>query len=53
MYGYQTTTKKIFFKISLVGLWVLRPLVGLLYQPQVMGDGDCEEIGGINIDRGN
>jgi hypothetical protein len=27
--------------------------IGLLYQPRMMGDGDCGEIGGIKIDRGN
>jgi hypothetical protein len=26
---------------------------GLLYQPQMIGDGDCGEIGGMNIGRGN
>jgi hypothetical protein len=26
---------------------------GLLYEPQKIGDGDCEEIGGIKIGRGN
>jgi hypothetical protein len=26
---------------------------GLLYQPQMIGDGDCEEIGGMKIGRGN
>jgi hypothetical protein len=26
---------------------------GLLYQPQMIDDGDCGEIGGINIGRGN
>jgi hypothetical protein len=26
---------------------------GLLYQPRMIGDGDCEEIGGMNIGRGN
>jgi hypothetical protein len=25
----------------------------LLYQPRVIGEGDCGEIGGINIGRGN
>jgi hypothetical protein len=40
-------------KISGVGLWVLRPLTGLLYQPRIIGDDDCEEIGGIQVDRGN
>jgi hypothetical protein len=27
--------------------------VGLLNQPQMMGDGDCGEIGGMKIGRGN
>jgi hypothetical protein len=26
---------------------------GLLYQPRKIGDGDCEEIGGMKIGRGN
>jgi hypothetical protein len=26
---------------------------GLLYQPRMIRDGDCGEIGGINIGRGN
>jgi hypothetical protein len=26
---------------------------GLLYQPRVIGDGDCGEIGGMKIGRGN
>jgi hypothetical protein len=26
---------------------------GLLYQPWMIGDGDCGEIGGIKIGRGN
>jgi hypothetical protein len=25
----------------------------LLYQPRMVGDGDCGEIGGMKIDRGN
>jgi hypothetical protein len=25
---------------------------GLLYQPKMIGDGDCGEIGGMKIDRG-
>jgi hypothetical protein len=32
---------------------VLRPLFGLLYQPQMTDDGDCEAIGGMRIGRGN
>jgi hypothetical protein len=27
--------------------------IGLLYQSQVIGDGDCGEIGGVKIGRGN
>jgi hypothetical protein len=42
-----------FFLISGVVLWVLRPLTGLLYQSRLIGDGDCEEIGGLKIGRGN
>jgi hypothetical protein len=41
------------FFFSGVGLWVLRPLTGLLYQPRMIGDGDCGEIGGMKIGRGN
>jgi hypothetical protein len=26
---------------------------GLLYQPRLIGDGDCGEIGGMKIGRGN
>jgi hypothetical protein len=29
------------YLISGVGLWVLRPLTGLLYQPRMVGDGNC------------
>jgi hypothetical protein len=32
---------------------VLRPLTGLLYQPRMIGDGDCVEIGRIKIGKGN
>jgi hypothetical protein len=39
--------------ISGVGLLVLRPLTGLLHQLQVIGDGDCGEIGGMKIGMGN
>jgi hypothetical protein len=42
-----------FFLICGVGLWVLRPLTGLLYQLQMIVDGDCGEIGGMNIGKGN
>jgi hypothetical protein len=42
-----------FFLISRVGLLVLGPLTGLLYQPRMIGDGDCAETGGMKIGRGN
>jgi hypothetical protein len=42
-----------FFLICAGGLWVLRPLTGLLYQSRMIGDGDCGEIGGTKIGRGN
>jgi uncharacterized membrane protein len=48
--GYLTA---IFFLICAVGLGVLRPLIGPLYQPRMIGDGDCEEICGMKIGRGN
>jgi hypothetical protein len=41
------------FLICAVGLSVLRPLTGLLYQPRMIGDGDCGEIGGMKLSRGN
>jgi hypothetical protein len=28
-------------------------ITGLLYQSQMIGDGDCAEIGGMKIGRGN
>jgi hypothetical protein len=43
----------LFFLISVVRLWVLRPLTGLLYQPRMICDGDCGEIGGMKIGKGN
>jgi hypothetical protein len=42
-----------FFLIRRVGLWVLWLLTGLLYRPWMIGDGDCGEIGGMKIGRGN
>jgi hypothetical protein len=41
------------FLISGVGLWVLRPHTGLLHQSRMIGVGDCGEIGGMKIGRGN
>jgi hypothetical protein len=47
----------VYFIIILSGvrlsLLVLRPLTGLLYQPHMIGDGDCGEIGGMKIGKGN
>jgi hypothetical protein len=44
-----------FFIVSGVGLSPLgtAATTGLLYQPQIVGDGDCGEIGGMKIGRGN
>jgi hypothetical protein len=53
LFSQLLTTFGSFFIISAVGLWVLRPLTGLLYQPQMIGDGDCGEIGGMKNSRGN
>jgi hypothetical protein len=41
------------FLISGVGLWVMRQLTGLLYQPRMIGDDDCGEIDGMKIGKGN
>jgi hypothetical protein len=45
--GYRYKRDFLFYFIYLfifaVGLWVLWPLTGLLYQPQMIGDGDCGE----------
>jgi hypothetical protein len=32
---------------------VLQPLLGLLYQPQMIDDGECGAVGGMRIGRGN
>jgi hypothetical protein len=32
---------------------VRRPLIGLLYQPRMIDDGDCGAVGGMRIGRGN
>jgi hypothetical protein len=36
-----------------VGLFGTAATTDLLYQPQMIGDGDCGEIGGMKIGRGN
>jgi hypothetical protein len=47
-----------FFIILLSGARLTESLgtaatTGLLYQPHMIGDGDCGEIGGMKIGRGN
>jgi hypothetical protein len=32
---------------------VCRPLIGLLYQPRMIDDDECEAFGGMRIGRGN
>jgi hypothetical protein len=39
-------------KIILVG-WDFEATTGLLYQPRMIGDDDCGEIGGMKIGKGN
>jgi hypothetical protein len=54
---YNPTLVYYFFIIIISGVR-LSPLgttatTGLLYQPQMMDDGDCGAIGGLKIGRGN
>jgi hypothetical protein len=42
-----------FFLICAVGLLGTAATTSLLYQPRMIGEGDCEEIGGMKIGRGN
>jgi hypothetical protein len=53
--GFEPATFRIvaLLLISGVGLWVLQPTTALLYQPRMIGGGDCGEIGGMKIGRGN
>jgi hypothetical protein len=39
--------------ICAVGLWVLRPLLTYRTSPRMIGEGNCGEIGGMKIGRGN
>jgi hypothetical protein len=39
VHGINYKETSVIFLISGVGLWVLRPLTGLLYQPRMIGDG--------------
>jgi hypothetical protein len=50
-YSEKTCPSATFFLICAVGLWVLRPLTGLLYETRMIDD-DCGEIGGMKIGRG-
>jgi hypothetical protein len=47
-----------YYYFSIISVVRLSPLgtaanVGLLYQPQMIDDGDCGAIGGMKISRGN
>jgi hypothetical protein len=45
---------KLFFNASGVGqVPCTAAISGLLYQPQMIGEGDCGAIGGMKIGRGN
>jgi hypothetical protein len=44
---------QIFFFNSWDGTFGTAATTGLLYQPRMIGDGDCGEIGGMKIGRGN
>jgi hypothetical protein len=45
---------KFFFFFNLCGGTLsTAATTGLLYQPRMIGDGDCTEIGGMKIGRGN
>jgi hypothetical protein len=44
------TAKQTYKKYGTLGT---AAITGLLYQPRVIGDGDCGEIGGMKIGRGN
>jgi hypothetical protein len=40
-----------FFLICVVGLWGTAAITGLLYQPRMIGECDCGEIGGMKTGR--
>jgi hypothetical protein len=56
-YCCDRTSIFLFLLLLLMGWdWVhlvLRPLTGLLYQPQMIDGGDCGAVGGMKIGRGN
>jgi hypothetical protein len=49
-FGYRIN---IFFLNSWGGTLGTAASTGLLYQPRMIGEGDCGEIGGMKIGRGN
>jgi hypothetical protein len=52
--GCIATGNKIIFFFNLCGGTLgTAATTGLLYQPRMISDGDCEEIGGMKIGRGN
>jgi hypothetical protein len=50
--GSYTTNHEFFFYLC-GGILGTAATTGLLYQPRMLGDGDCGEIGGMKIGRGN
>jgi hypothetical protein len=46
-------TQKFFFLNLCSGSLGTAATTGLLYQPWIIGDSDCKEIGGMKIGRGN
>jgi hypothetical protein len=40
-------------QLFLVFFFITVAVTGLLYQPRMIGGGDCGEIGGMKIGRGN
>jgi outer membrane receptor for Fe3+-dicitrate len=42
-----------YFFLLVGGTFGTAATTGLSYQPRMIGDGDCGEIGGVEIDRGN
>jgi hypothetical protein len=51
-YSKQAVSTTIFFYLC-GGTWGTAGTTGPLYQPRIIGDGDCGEIGGMKNGRGN
>jgi hypothetical protein len=51
---FPNTSRELFFFLNLCGGTLgTAATTGLLYQPRMIGDDDCGEIGGMKIGRGN